>query len=289
MRRSKLNRVRAPQQVKRHPEELFRGYLESSPLPAVRWVVDAEWEYMTGENYVELEDGFTDPPVPLALVDAYVRADRVRRFRARSGFLPHGLDDPEGAAWLDQMRRAASGMPNRSGIVWSRELQWLMDTVIPGWLDTGPSFVRDDVRFRARATEVAAYRKRHGELPMADDLGMWLRATRLSAHEKGRAKWSPERQRIMDDLVPGWQESTAAPRISSDTIRTRAEQIASYREALGRFPPSNAHDPQIKSLGTWLVTVRRSARGAGSLRWCDEWQQIMDEVVPGWQSASRKS
>jgi len=145
-------------------------------------------------------------------------AQALATFRRAHGRWPTRNDTGHGpklAQWLQTQRRAARGLAAEAR--WTPERAAILDELAPGWLDTmNPmtgGFQPDDARWHARVQEVVAFVAEHGRLPNRErdgSLGIWLRNQRgvRLGHTSGH--WSPERESVLDRLVPNWRQDEAA-------------------------------------------------------------------------------
>lgn len=168
------------------------------------------------------------------------RALELRTFAVRHGRLPrqgsHDSAERSTYAWLvTQRQRLAHGARALSD-----ERIEMLDRLVPGWArgarHLGSSSARhaprtddpaltstlggrppDEKRFRERAGELQAFAEHHGRLPRAGSIDPgersawnWLTAQRRALRHCAPSM-GPERQALLDHLVPGWRPRRPAP------------------------------------------------------------------------------
>lgn len=136
----------------------------------------------------------------------------------------------------------------------------------------------DDVRHRAQ--QVAAFVEAHGRMPRLSDApdarrnAQWLADVR---HRSKVGRFLPRHQEILDATIPQWRD-TRGPRLPEAELRDRAARLAAFHRENGRWPSTQASDPEERSLGHWRNNMR-SKRGAATA--------ILDELAPGWRGRPR--
>lgn len=103
------------------------------------------------------------------------------------------------------MRRASRGTGRCH---WDESRRALLDRFVPDWNTPRRRGARpDDTRFRQRAEQVAAHHTEHGHFPTTSEnpsLSRWLTSMRRAARGCADAAWTPEREALLDTLIPGW-------------------------------------------------------------------------------------
>lgn len=136
--------------------------------------------------------------------------------------------------------------------------------------------------WRRRIEELEAYVRRHGRMPRQtggdtheSGLGRWLHAQRGKV---AKGTLDP-RQRAALDTIGTWDSATRSQREASrfpDQLRA----LAAFRAKHRRWPTYRNRDDNLECmLGTWLYTLRQSAREG---RLPDGARQALDRYTPGW-------
>lgn len=139
--------------------------------------------------------------------------------------------------------------------------------------------------FRARAQEVADFRRDHERFPRARannaeerHLAQWLARVRAAARGKDQrfGNLSPEGSAVLDQLVPGWNEVIPGHRPNDAVFTAKLRKVAAFHAAHGRYP---RHDDR---LGFWLRRIRHASSGAkGTMAWTAERERLVNEILPG--------
>ena len=136
--------------------------------------------------------------------------------------------------------------------------------------------------WQRRLDELTDYVQQNGRMPRQTGgdaretaLGRWLHAQRGKVN-KGTLG---SRQRAALDAIGAWDSDRRSSRDLArlpDQLRALAEFRARHR----RWPTyMNRADPQERTLGTWLYTVRQAAR---ENRLPEPIRQALDAQAPGW-------
>ncbi|AUG29472.1 MULTISPECIES: helicase associated domain-containing protein [Microbacterium] len=85
----------------------------------------------------------------------------------------------------------------------------ILDKLIPGWNDVAPGQVADDATFRDHLDQVVAYLAEHGHMPTFSSvdgsaLARWLSRVKGASRGRGNMAWSPEREVLIREKLPGW-------------------------------------------------------------------------------------
>lgn len=145
------------------------------------------------------------------------RAAEIAAFRQTHGRFPAGraVDPHERVLgrWLSNVRTTHRGNVGKGPSLNPKRIE-ILNELIAGWSDVTPGNVADDEAFTQRVLAAAAYRKEHGRLPTATDpsldrLGGWLTRVRAAARGRSNMAWSPAREAIVKEHLPGWLEGDA--------------------------------------------------------------------------------
>lgn len=141
----------------------------------------------------------------------------------------------------------------------------------------------DNEKWAARVGVVAKFVHRHGRLPRVADgpIGQWLSIQRSELNQE-KSSMTPERQRVLDELVPGWRQPLPPPYRSWES---RAFDLRVFVEREQRLPSSTARDEFERRLAQWLIN-QRSAANRGELH--DARALYLDKHFEGWNPGRRK-
>jgi hypothetical protein len=121
------------------------------------------------------------------------------------------------AAWLHRRRQEA--MQGPLAPAYERALE-----AIPSWRDWSSKRAYDELRWKQRLSDVAAYRARGNNWPRhnkTDDraehaLGVWLHTQRISDRA---GKLAPAKKAHLDEVIPGWRQGRGRQGADSRTGR----------------------------------------------------------------------
>lgn len=141
------------------------------------------------------------------------RVEKIAAFRNVHGHLPRsGTDECDRLGlWLSQLGSASRGKGN---LAWSEYRQRVLDERLPGW-NGGAVMARRgelDERFRRSAQAYADFVAAHGRRPRAatpeeKQMSGWLRRAQNAHRGVAGRTLSPERVRLLDELIPGWADA----------------------------------------------------------------------------------
>ena len=103
-------------------------------------------------------------------------------------------------------------------------------------------------------------------------LGIWLSNQRV-VDRKGNL--SPERKALLDEKVPGWDESF------DDRFEANVDATAAFCAEHGCRPSRKAESLDEKRLGVWL-NRQRVTKTKGALS--PERKALLDAKLPGWDA-----
>lgn len=217
--------------------------------------------------------------------DFVVMHSRRPKLRAFSG-PERGL-----ATWMKVTRLRARG----EGITLLR--RGYLDRLIPDWDLANPDH-RGDRAFRDRAEDYAGFVELHGRCPsyrktdrVERSLADWIQRVRSNAKGKSRdLTWTPERQQILDELIPDWEKLQRPTGSDVDRFILRARECATFVAQHDRWPVKDTTDSTERSLAVWLVAARAARRGNPSahMAWSTQREELLDKLLPGWTARHPK-
>lgn len=129
--------------------------------------------------------------------------------------------------------------------------------------------------FRTRLTALTAFRNERGRLPSRRShdryeraLAHTLHGLRQASRGLGHIAWTDARRTALDQELPGWEGDSRARQ--NERFARRAVLTATFQTEHGRSPSADAHDPDERALGRWVVHVRAAAQGRGTMAWTPE-------------------
>lgn len=275
-----------------------RAHAWSRALQEAMDEVHEGWELVTPEQ--DAEDQFL------------ARREQWREFLLEHGRHPRS-GEPSGK-WLascrNSYRRWAAGLSTTSTMRWSDRKTALMNEIDPEWhlgtrvqRNTAVHQAQED-RFRIKAAEWAAYRRRYGRNPERADsiqLHRWLTSCRTASRRwmSGRddVEWDRGRQEVMDKIDPTWDDPVFVSEVPSSTddmprghvrFMSMLRRWSSFRKKHGRNPAHGEGD-----LADWLLECRQASvkwstgRGIIVRPWSDAMQNAMEKVDPMWMGPRR--
>jgi len=83
------------------------------------------------------------------------------------------------------------------------------------------------------------------------------------------------------------KQSDAKASRADRQFRARADEVAAFHTAHGRFPSGRSSDPAERLIGRWLSSVRTARRGkiGRGPTVTDARIALMSEIAPGWDAA----
>jgi len=120
------------------------------------------------------------------------------------------VDEEKAGNILRALRRRA-----RTGERFTAELVAYLNENVPGWLTENIRPAARGMRamhaFKHQAYQAHRFYERHGKLPSARSassreaaLGRFLRNHRQAVAGRGTTSWTPQKERLLDKLLPGW-------------------------------------------------------------------------------------
>lgn len=171
--------------------------------------------------------------------------------------LPRTRDRQQLMAWVNNQKKAPLSVAQVAAL----------DSIYPAWrktlngtwfsnLEEVEAFLADSRRFpRAGCKEPAEKR-----------IGIWLAAQRYRS-----AVLTPDRKKLLDDRLPGWNKS------ADEAWNERFEEVRALIEKLGRLPHTTSKDAKERKGAAWL---HRHLRFPES----DPRVQTLNERIPGWNA-----
>lgn len=216
-------------------------------------------------------------------------------------------------SWLNNVRAAKAGTGTMS---LNSERYDLLDEHIPGWSgrtgegQASPSRMLDqpdadaprlkpsNTKFRGRAAACGAFVTVHGRRPSSrskdpaeSSLGRFLDRARDGGHLTGHPGADRERQMLLDEHVPGWDDADAKVRdrtlsYNSARFHDNVQAVAAFRRVNGRDPLRGAMHTEERRLARFLAAARSGEHGVGDMPIDWRRRQLLDEHLPGWNKPS---
>lgn len=140
------------------------------------------------------------------------RVEEIAAFRATHERFPssRAQSTPERilGRWLSSVRTTHRGKAGKGPQVSAARVE-ILDELIPGWNEVAPGQVADDATFRDHLDQVVTYLAEHGHMPTfssADGsaLARWLSRVKGASKGRGNMAWTPEREKLISEKLPGW-------------------------------------------------------------------------------------
>lgn len=117
-------------------------------------------------------------------------------------------------------------------------------------------------------------------------LATWLGNQRLLATGARAGRWSDERERFLNENLPGWAEDSLAPNLETE-FAVKLDELCQWTAANKRWPQSGSADKAERRMWNRLNNFRRSEMGSLPGRWNEQRRQLLDTRLPGWRGRTQ--